>query len=171
MSLHCRTDIAPLSLRCSPLSHQYCSTVAPLLLRCCSAPVATQLLLLSPRLLLCCCSAIAQLSLRCRSSAACVATLPLLSLLMSLRCHCCYCSSCHSTVTPTFALVLLWCRSGVAPLSFSYQFAVAPLLLRCRCCHSYRRSCYRSSCHSTAVTWIVHGCRLKRKNLGNRFHW
>ena len=169
MLLCCRSAVAP-------LSHRYRSAVAPLL-----SP------LLSLRSRSCyrlrCCSTVAPLSLRYRSTVAplslccrfcrsvsaavdpAVDTLPLiLSLLLSLHCHSC----CRSAVAP---LLSLCCRYAVAPLSFRYQSAVAPLFLRCRCCHSCCHSFYRFFCHSTAVAWIVHGRRLKRQNQGNCFHW
>ena len=150
------------------------SAVAPLSLRCCAA--------INPLSICCCCSccryavasdiasAVAPLSLRCCSSASSVPPLPLLFLLLLLHCHCCYLSCCHSTVTPDVGLLSLLCRSAVSPLSFRYQSAVAPLLLRCRCCHCCCQSSYRSCCHSTAVAWIFHFRRLKRNNQGNGFH-
>ena len=128
----------------APLLHRYRSAVAPISLRCCSTAVAPafaiQSLLLSPPLSLrChspvtllslrCCSAIAQLLLRCRSVAASVAPLPLLLLLLSLRCHFCYRSCCQSTVTPAVAVVSLWCRSAIVPVSVRRSSVVAPLLL------------------------------------------
>ena len=45
------------------------------------------------------------------------------------------------------------------------------LLYQLSCFHSCYWSCYCSWCHSTAFAWIVHGCRLKRQNQGNGFHW
>ena len=161
------------------------SEVAPLLLRCRTAIAPLLSLLLALRncscYLLRCRSAVAPLPLRCRyaivqlslfccSNDSSVAPLPLLSLLMSLRWHCWYFSCCHSTITPAVALLLLWCCSGVAPLSFHYQSDVAPLLLRYRCFYCYCRSRYGSCCHSTAVAWIDIGRRLKRQNQGNSFH-
>ena len=154
LSLRCRSAVAPLSLRChsavAPLLLSCCSAVAPLPLlllrcRCCcsfcryavTAVIAPDVTPLSLLLSLFCHSGVALVllryhsviippSLRCCSAAddvtpavapaiaPAVATLSLLiSLLMSLHCH--YC-----------------CRPGVAPLSFRYHSAVAPLLLRCR---------------------------------------
>ena len=106
-------------------------------------------------------SKVAPLSLSCRTDIA-----PL-----SLRCCC---SFCRYAVTPVIASAIaplsLWCRSGVTPLLFPYQSAIAPLLLRCRCCHWCCRSSYRSCCHSTDVAWIFNGRRLKGQNQGNGFH-
>ena len=95
-----RFAVTPLLLCCrtaiTPMSHRYRSAAAPLLflllslrnfscyrLHCRSAVAPLSLR---------CRSTIDQLSLRCCSAAASVATLPLLSLLLSLRFHCCYIS-------------------------------------------------------------------------------
>ena len=100
------------------------------------------------------------LSLRCLSAAAAVA--PAVS----------------PSVAPAFALLsllmLLCCCSAVAPISLRYQSAVAPLLLRCRCCHSCCRSAVSPAVApivAPAAAWIVHGCRLKKQNQGNGCHW
>ena len=141
---------------------RYRTAVAPLSLRSCPDVASLSLH---------CHSVIDLLLLRCCSAAASVAPFPLHLLLLSLLFHFCYLSCCHYTVTPAVDLVFLWCRSGVPPLLFRYQFAIAPLLLRFRCCHCCCLSIYCSCCHSTAVAWIVNGCRLKRQNQGNSFHW
>ena len=111
------------------------------------------------------------LLLWCCSTAVSVVPLPLMSLLMSLCCPSFYRFFRHSTVTPAVDLLLLYCRSAVAPLLFRYQSAIAPLLHHCRCCHCWCCSSYRSCCHSTAVAWIDIVRRLKRQNQGNGFHW
>ena len=119
----------------APLLHRYFSAVAPLLLlllslrshscyriRCRSAVAPMSLR---------CRSAIAQLSLHCCSAAGSVAPFPLLSLLLSLRFHFCYLSCCRYTVTPSFALLSLWCRSGVALVSLGYCSVISPPSLGC----------------------------------------
>ena len=142
----------------------------------------------------CCRSAVAPLSLHCRSVVS-----PL-----SYR----YLSA----VAP----LLLLCRTAIAPLLHLYHTSIAPLLLRCLSAavdtqsHRYRSAavtpavdtqsllllppllirchsavapqsllslCFRCcrSCCSNAVTdaiapAVTHGCRLKRQNQGNGFH-
>ena len=108
-------------LRCRCCRYDFTPAIAPSV-----APVVAPLsLLLSLR----CHSDVAPLLLSCRSTAASVALLPLLLLLMLLRCHYCYRYCCHSTVTPDFALLLLRCRSAIAPLSVCCRSVVAPLPL------------------------------------------
>ena len=136
--LRCRTAIAPLLLLCN-------SAVAPLSLCCRSAvaPLLSHLLL--PRicsyyrlryrlhchsdvalLSLRCCYAITQLSLRCCSASASVATLPLLLLLLSLRCHYCYRYCCHSTVHSAIVLLSVRCHSASAAVTPDVAPAIAP---------------------------------------------
>ena len=95
-SLCCRTAI-------DPLSHRYCSAVAPLLLRCRTAIA---------KLSLCCRSAVAPLSYHYRSSVA-----PLLL----LRCRAAVAPLLHryrSTVALLLSLLLsLRSRTAIAPLS------------------------------------------------------
>ena len=74
LSLRCHIAIAPLSLRCC------CS--------CCRYEVAPAITSAIAPLSFCFRSAVTPLLLRCRSAAAYVAPLPLLSLLLSLLCHC-----------------------------------------------------------------------------------
>ena len=108
LSLRCCTATAPLSFRCrsaavAPLSRRCRTAIAPFSHRCCRscclyavAPVHTAIAPLSLRCR-CCCYILAPLSHRYRST---VATLPVLSLLLSQRYHFCYCSCCDSRPSP-----------------------------------------------------------------------
>ena len=118
-------------------------------------------------------STVSQLLLSCRSV---VAPLPLL-LLHSRFCRFCCLSAVTPdiapAVTPAVTLLLLCCRSPVAPISLRYQSAADPLLLRCCCCHSCCCSAVAPAVAPTvapAVAWTVHGRRLKRQNQGNCCH-
>ena len=135
LSHHYCSAIAPLLLRCisavAPLSHTYRYTVAPLSLRCCTA--------IAPLLLCCCSAAVALLSRRC-----CTTIAPI-----SLHCR-------TAAVTP-----------AVATQSHRYCTAIAPLSLRCHCC----RSCCCNGITAAIAPAVTYGCRLKKQNLGNSFHW
>ena len=140
------------------LLHRYRSTVKPISLYC--RPVVAPLphrycTAIVPLSLCCCCSVVALLSHRYRTAIA-----PL-----SLRC-------CRS-----------YCRYAVAPISHRYRAtvallllllllirsrtAIAPLSLHCRCCHF----CCCNGITSAIAPSVTHGCRLKRQNKGNSFHW
>ena len=140
----CRTAIATLSLCCrsavTPLSHRYCSALAPpLSLRCryAVAPLlhqycSTVALLLSLLLLLRSRTAIAPVLLHCRYPAVAPAVATLLHpyrtgiALLSLRC-CCSC--CRYAVAP----LLLHCRTVVEPLSLLPREDIKNSKLNCCC--------------------------------------
>ena len=103
-----------------------------------------------------CRSAVAPLSIQCRSAA----VAPLLSLLLSLCSHLCFRLRCRSAVAPLSLLFRSAVTVTFAPLSLSCSSAttsVAPLTLlslRCQCW-------YHSCCHSTltpGVTLVLMWC-------------